>query len=296
MLQAVVFMVLAAEPGRPPSERVEFALRQPMEEGSALRLCGPNARQYAKPDGQGLRITLPASRADRGSVGVEARFYVRGDFEITLACEVLAVDQQAPADGAGASLWLKFASPKAGGASVTRLRKGTKEVFGASRITLGRDGKDRYQTVNVPAAGTRGRLRLVRTGPTLRYLVAEEAGEFQEIHSAEVGTEDVTNLRALAVTGGKPAGADVRLVDWSIQGASLPNRLAVPPSPGGGWGWLVWTAAAVLLLVLGSGTACYFFPEARGFLRRWRRAPKADAEPAGAQPGPKRRPTSGSKK
>jgi hypothetical protein len=296
MMEAMVVVLLAADPPSALPERVEFAFQQDVGEQLALGLTGPNARRLAKSDGQGLRLALLPDRSDCSSVGVETRFHVRGDFEITLAYEVLAVDQEAPADGAGVSLWLKFGSPNAGGASVTRLRKGTKEVFGASRIVLGRDGKDHYQTKNVPANSRRGKLRLVRTGPTLRYLVVEEGSEFQEIHTAEVGTEDVTKLRAVATSGGKPATADVRLLAWSIQGDSLPNPPAIRPRAGNGWGWLVWTVGVVLILGLGSATAYYFIPGLRRLPRRSSKPMTHAGPPLKARAATKSRPVSGRQK
>ncbi len=250
----------AAAPGL-SAELVEFPLQQDLSQQPGLRLDGPNASQVARPDGQGLRIRLSADRSDRAGVGVATKFRLAGDFEATLTFEILAIEEQAPPEGAGVAMLLTFEKPVTGGAAISRLRKAKQEVFGASRITPGADGKDRYKTQNVPATGMQGKLRLVRTGPTLKYLIAEGSDEFREINSAEVGTEDVTDLRAQVRTAGKAASVDARLIHWAIQADALPNRPTLKPVVSSGWGWLVGTMFVLLVLGLGGGAGFYFWKQ-----------------------------------
>ena len=243
------------------AQQVEFGFQQDLSQHPALRLSGPNARQAARADGQGLRINLAADRSELAGVGVDSRFRVAGDFEITLDYDILAVDKVAPIEGAGVALLLRFETSGMGRASITRLRKGEQEVFGASRITPGADGRARYQTENVPATSPRGSLRLVRTGATLKYLVADGTGDFREIHTAEVGTEDVTELRAQGRTGGRPGHADVRLTRLSVRADELPDRPTIRATSRGRWSGRVWSLAAMLLLAVGGGTGFYFWKQ-----------------------------------
>jgi hypothetical protein len=265
MIASIPIHLIAAVASIALAAQFEFQFQQDVAQQPALRLYGPNVRQVAKTDSQGLRLNLPAGRSDRGAVGVESRFQIRGDFEITLGYELLSVPEPAPADGAGVSLWLKFDTPTPNRASLTRLKKGENDVFGASRITVGPKGHDLYQTKNIPAKSTQGKLRLVRTGPTLHFLVTDGTREFREFHSTEVGTEDVTSLRALCQTAGKPAAADVRLIDWTIRAEELPNPSVVQAPEASGWKWVLIGVGGALFLGLGGFTILYL-----------RRRPKGD--------------------
>src|SRR5262245_54214119 len=69
-----------------------------------LHFFGRDATVLTKVESQGLRITLPVERNDFGDVGVESQKILRGDFEITLAYELIAVPKPGPAGGAGAVL------------------------------------------------------------------------------------------------------------------------------------------------------------------------------------------------
>ena len=260
MWTAVVWWLVAGGAGALP-EQFEFGFQQDVADHPALRLSGPNARQVARNDGRGLRIQLAADRSELAGVGVDTRFRVAGDFEITLEYEILALPKESPPQGTGLALLVKFETPATGGASLTRLRKGTADVFGANRIMPGEGGKDRFQTENVPASAQRGKLRLARSGPMLKYLVAEGTGEFREIHSADVGTEAITELRAQVRTGQQPASADVRLVRWSIHADSLPDRPTIRPIARQSWKWLILTVAVLLVLGLGGGTGYYFWKQ-----------------------------------
>lgn len=95
----------------------------------------------------------------------------------------------------------------------------------------------------------------------LKYLVAEGTGEFREIHSADVGTEAITELRAQVRTGQQPASADVRLIRWSIHADSLPDRPTIRPIARHSWTWLILTVVVLLLLGLGGGTGYYFWKQ-----------------------------------
>jgi hypothetical protein len=62
-----------------------------------LRLTGPNHRQVAKADSQGLRITLPKTRqGDTGSVVVSPAFGLRRDCEVTLGFDLLSIEDPLP--------------------------------------------------------------------------------------------------------------------------------------------------------------------------------------------------------
>jgi Protein of unknown function (DUF1583) C domain len=230
-----LILLAAAGAGNPLPAEIAFDFRKGLERQRILKLVGPTTGKVVRTDPGGLRITLPAGTTERGPVGVEARFRLRGDFEVTLAYELLAVDNP-PDGGAGVSLRLRFDNDNPIGASVTRLRKSeaggqTKDTFGANLITADASGKETYSTRVLPAGQKRGQLRLVRAGETLRFFASETAGDFREIHATAVGTSDVKLLLAECRNGGGSGGVDVRLVRLSVRAEEMPNQPSRPTPP-----------------------------------------------------------------
>src|SRR5207248_2553515 len=69
-----------------------------------FRLVGPDAAAVAKPEEQGLRITLAADRPMLQAVGVVLNEPLPGDFEITGTYAIVALDEAAKGMGAGVNL------------------------------------------------------------------------------------------------------------------------------------------------------------------------------------------------
>jgi hypothetical protein len=207
---------------------------------SPLVPYGSDAEARIKPDGRGLRITLPADRRDpHQEVGVQLPMRLRGDFEIVLAYELLAIGDPTPEAGAGLQLRVTFDTPTATTAVVSRLRKrlvqdsarlfeGVKangETYGAVRYDRGPDGKEKLDAYNFRAVATAGRLKLVRVGPEVRFSAADGAGSFHQLRALDFGTADATGVRVFGFTGYRPVSVDIRLTELVIDAL---------PSPGGG--------------------------------------------------------------
>jgi hypothetical protein len=235
---------------------------------SALQLVGPEADQVSRFEAEGLRITLPANRPEHYPVEVVTTFALGGDFEITAAYELLSATQ--PADGYGVGVALNVADNKqrtkfAKIARVLLVKAGS--VFQAE--SWNNHVKNGYRARTKPTESRLGRLRLVRKGPSLRYLAAEgTAGDFQEVSAQDdFGTDDLAHIHLVVADSGSPGNAvDARLVDFTIRAASLnpdPTQPVAPaaeppaePAPGPrSRTWL--TAAAVLgLLFLSALVLC----------------------------------------
>src|SRR5262245_45303545 len=71
-----------------------------------LKLIGPDVDKFARPEPEGLRITLPAKRKPAAPVGVRLTSHLSGDFEITGSFEVVAAD--IPPRGEGLTIALNI--------------------------------------------------------------------------------------------------------------------------------------------------------------------------------------------
>jgi hypothetical protein len=251
-------------------------------------MVGPDHQTLARPEDGGLRITLPAEREPHHPISVQATLSLSGDFEVTGTYEILAAAQPAGGYGAGVSLNVANNDDRA------RFAK-------ASRVNLPREGsvycaeywarslrKD-YQVWTKPTEAHVGKLRLVRTGPTIRMLVAEGADAaddaFQEIYRVpHFGAEDLGHLRFEVADSGQPGNpVDARLLDLKIrcgklvvpgQAGQSSGQGAAPGELGGksgGKGWLV--AALLVMLGLGASSALVWGLQVRARRRRTEVAP-----------------------
>jgi hypothetical protein len=273
------------------SEHIHFPLHAVLENQPLLDLFGPDVESLAKPDAQGLRFILPADRPNTNVVGVESELRLRGDFEVTLGYELLAVPDPAPELGAGVQLVLTFDSRIPTRAIVTRSQKPARPVFGANLVTTGPNG-DQWRGLNVPAREPRGKLRLARAGSMLVYSAADGDADFRPILSMDAAPDDVALLRAQCLTGWKPFSLDARLIDLDVRAEQIPNKGAPgeKPAPAGarppeGRGWL----AAGLIIGLGvvsSLAAGVWLLARRGRGQAPARAAAGDgaAKPEGAPP------------
>jgi hypothetical protein len=217
-----------------------------------LQPFGPEVGERATFEPEGLRIRLPAQREQPGAgVGVHTRFVVSGDFEITLSYDLLAVEKPARGRGSGVSLYLEIGSPWQAAATlarVTRVKEGESYVVWRGLRDGPAKGNDRVQTF--PAKVRSGKLRLTRTGSSLRYSVAEgDAGVFRGLAQVDFITSDVDSIRFAANTGESPTALDIRLHALQIRAAGLPTGgRGVGPDNQRARGWLFW------MLLLGAAT------------------------------------------
>ncbi len=192
---------------------------------SSFSLFGPNVDSVVKADPQGWRITLPAGRANADIVGLQLSSRLSGDFTITLGYELLTVGQPLPKYGAGVVMRAFFDTPSPLSAIVSRSYKPEGQLFGGHKIVTGSDNKEQYlESRQAKATRSRGKLRLVRTGPQLQYLVAEEGQDFQIIQSVEVGKVDVRKVQVYCHTMYTPIALDVRWTELDIRADGIDGQ------------------------------------------------------------------------
>jgi hypothetical protein len=238
----------ATPPERGGEERVYDFRGQPLPPGMDV-IGHPQAEQFVQGEAEGLRVRLPRDRDGNQGVVLSMPVETEGDFDITLAFEVLRAEEPPPgvrSYGVGVLMSVNEA------ARIGRLARAN----GNQVVSWDRWDKTevtpKFLSGASPGTGNVGRLRLKRLKPTLHFLWAPgtSGDHFEEIYRCEFG-EDLTLLRLefAADEGGLPGALDVRLFDLRIRGAqpdSLPQQRT---RAGKGW---VLLALGIAFLVLGA--------------------------------------------
>lgn len=183
-----------------------------------MALLGNETGRFLKSEPDGLRLTLPRDRKDAARLGLSLPLSLQGDFEITVAFDILHADAPLPGRssfGVGPMLSINEA------ARIGRLVRGN----GNQVVTWDRwatvKGKREWLNGAVSADAASGKMRLKRTGTTLQFLWAPEtAGEnFEEVHQCDFGHDDITSLwlELNSDNGGKPAALDVRFRELRVR-------------------------------------------------------------------------------
>ena len=81
---------------------------------------------------------------------------------------------------------------------------------------------------SVPTKAATGRLRIVRKNNVVFFYAAEE-DDFELIHQANFGTDDLDNVRVVGIMNDAKASLDVRITDLSIRGDGIAKG---PTAPG----------------------------------------------------------------
>jgi hypothetical protein len=111
----------------------------------------------------------------------------------------------------------------------------------------------KFDAGTIPTGASSGRFRMVRTGPTLHFQVAEgESPTFRELFATEYGTEPIEFVRLAAVTGGSQKSVEVLWKDLTVRAEDLPGYASPtsgPSRPSRSPLWLVLGVVGVFVLV-----------------------------------------------
>lgn len=213
-----------------------------------LKRIGPE--KALKPGKVGMSVTLPTE--EQTQAGVETRFGISGDFEITAGYEV--PDHPPPETGYGLGVILRLNRVDSDdyAAFGRRIQRDGTQVFNVnnSKATAGQRKHD--QTFH-EAQSPRGELRIVRTGSLLRFLVKEgDAEEFHQIREIEFGNSPLKSVKFLGDTGGSQQVMTVKLTHLAIRADALPYGPTTVP---GQHAWTIWKmlGAAGGLVLIGGG-------------------------------------------
>lgn len=217
-----------------------------------LRLTGgEQPSKYCKSSPDGLRCTIPTGEGHISTCGVEARFVVRGNFEIVAGYKLLEVAK--PDQGQGAGVKISIKDSQGEWASLQRIHlKKDGQVFSAHRAEKQPDDKYKHSSETQPSKSDHGRLKLVREGDRLAYLVAEgDATEFTELRTEAFTNGELAQLYLATQTGGAKTGIDVVWTELHVRADEIhqPGVVAKNKQPPR-WPYLVMTIGAVLLVAV----------------------------------------------
>jgi hypothetical protein len=268
------------EPQRQSSPEVfyqDFRDKKPLVDH--FYLMGTDWEKSIAPEGEGLRVNLPATRKVQRpmrGIGLGTNLPVAGDFQITATYELLSADTPVSSNEvAGVDLF------------VQRAHFGRFNTQQGPVYEMGVRASSKVQ--RVPTAATKGQLRLARAGNILSYLVKDDTtqGEFKELYQAEFDTEPLKFILYEVNPGREATPVEARLIDLRLESnmriqanppANPPdpsgppgpriesnvriqaNPPANPPDPSGpprgaGRGWLAAAAAVGLFVILGLALA-----------------------------------------
>jgi hypothetical protein len=213
-----------------------------------LKIDAPGgASRLVKPDKAGLRFTVP-NRLGQG-VTVLTKFGVAGDFEITASFEAVSRERPSTGWGMGPELYVKPPGGWEKFASAGRFLRTDATVY--SLVHGYKAGNEqKYDAGTIPTESKTGRFRLVRTGPTLHYQVAEgESKPFRELFATEFGTEPLEFVRLGAVTGGSQKAVEILWKDLQVRAESLPGFSGPERDTGQPWATMARALAAVACVV-----------------------------------------------
>ena len=194
------------------------------------QLRGPEPEQGIHCEPAGLRLTLPPGKPPQESgAGVGTPLCLQGDFEITMAFEIL---QEPPPAEAGTTqtrvsleILLDRQTDSANMASLSRRMAADGSHFFVWQVTRTKEnGPEKTADRLHYSTATTGRLRLSRLGNLLSYCVADGLeGEFTLLKQCPFGSENVKEVRLVGATGDPGAALDVRITEVRIQAQALPN-------------------------------------------------------------------------
>jgi hypothetical protein len=198
--------------------------------------AGPDAEKFVKFEPEGVHITLPTGyEGARPEVGVATRLLLNGDFEVTMRYEILSEPAPAEAeiDHTRITLGVFLAQPRANVASLSRRvlqLKGTQFFSWMNAWDEKKGAKAQRAFGSIPSQAKTGRLRMSRAGDTLSYHGADgDAEDFRLVSKAAFSSDDVTEVRFGASTGGAKAAFDVRVTELQIRAETIAKPPTAPP-------------------------------------------------------------------
>ncbi len=238
-------------------ESLTLDFRTSQFDNDNLRLFGSGTSQFVKPTKEGLAISAPKDKQVK-ELGFGPKFTLRGDFEITASFEIMKLDDPDAGYGVGPSLYIATNSPAEDAATVARLKRIKEgDVFSthsATSIPQSEGKPKREHSVKMfDTTAKAGRLRLVRKGKTLRYLVSEAGpeAEFRELKQLEFTDADVTLVRVSLNRNGAGTPAEMRWLDFAVTAKTLVGRSQPPAAVDSPvWPWVAVATGLVLLVAV----------------------------------------------
>jgi hypothetical protein len=245
--------VLSEPPHKEYAQDFHPAIKSDGKEVADLSIYGHEASDSVKFEPTGLHITLAAGYPkQRPGTGVVTDFGVKGDFEITVSYEILSEAQPAswanfriavvPDEPVVADVWHKAGQNRAVLVREVVFAKGAGRFFANQTswhpdLPVDKFGNEIFSNVERQAKAmrvltntARGRMRLVRSGAELYFLVSEGGDtEFKVLQKSEFGVKDLKNVRILATTGTVGDSLEALVTDFQVRADAFVKRTPPPP-------------------------------------------------------------------
>lgn len=223
-----LFLIATASLAQPPMKEFYQDFRDKRPYKDLFKLIGPNAETSTTQDENGLRFTIAAEQLSRETIGLRSTFGLKGDFEITASFEILHEERPPDGNGMGFMFFVLADSPTGDALGIYRLVKTKGDTFTTMRRATDKDGKRPTFTDNFPAKKKDGRVRLVRTGATLKAYAADGEEEFRELAPYAFVADNIKRIEINAYPGraDRPIlpqkKVDVRITDVRVRAESFP--------------------------------------------------------------------------
>lgn len=224
MIPAGLLLLSSAIASGDLADHYHYDFRQyPVKPGS-LKFIGSGAKERIHFQRGGAQFILPATTAETTPVGLGPQFVISGDFEITMAFEVLQEAKPSP-ECFGLNINIYIDTNTTHGATITRSHRPQEGIqLIAHTLVRGGEEKHTFHTQNVSTKFASGQLRLKRVGSKLLYLAAEgAAAPFQQVQEADWVASDIHQVRF----GGNNSKADTpfqfRILSVDIKADELPS-------------------------------------------------------------------------
>lgn len=175
------------------------------------------------PEAGGARIRLRRGQGPGGD-GLSFAFKIQGDFDITVAYEILECERPDKGYGVGVNLYAALSPDTNDAVSLARrIMTDGNTAFLSDRM-LPLNGKLTHVTKTRKASDPKGKLRLQRVGSRLRFYVADGAeASFTLLDDVAFGSGEVRYVSFGGNTGNGDAALDMRLLDLSVGAEKLPG-------------------------------------------------------------------------
>jgi Protein of unknown function (DUF1583) len=229
LLPSAILLALAVQPA---TNDIDIDFHGGKFRESVLRYTWPVGKEYVTRETEGLRITIPVGQDidDKPvpQVGFVSQLVVHGDFEITVAYEILSAGTPAKGYGVGVNLQIYTDNDSKDSATIANRTHPTEGQIYATNRAFKKDGVQ-YDKVNrFPADVKSGQLRLTRKGANLTYLVSKpDSDSFESLREVKFVNEPLNRVRVTGDVGNSLSPLDVRIHSFHIH--SLELTASLPP-------------------------------------------------------------------
>jgi hypothetical protein len=192
------------------------------------QLFGSDALKCVKFDNDGLRITIPASLQGNmkggAFAGLSIGMVVKGDFEITTDYEFL--EDPGPLHIGKMPQGFVFTADLEGELPYITKWATLSRLSGDHFAVKRRAAKDEnFPEISFPAMAKNGRLRMVRTGAELSYLVSEgDDAKFNVLQTVPFAADNLTDVRVVGYQGNEKAPIDLRITELTVLAESIEKK------------------------------------------------------------------------